>query len=295
MHGMPQPDENVKKLHRLAGRWHGPEQLQPSPWGPGGPAYGHIEARVALDGMFVVSDYVEEKNGQVVFRGHGVFGWNAQLERFTWHWFDVMGMPPHAPALGTWTGDTLVFENEFPQGRARYTYVFDGDDRYRFKIENGPHGAALATFVEATYSRSGSAAAVATAAAAGARRPRVHRTSSSLIVADLQRSLDFWCNVLGFTDPGMWGEPPCFAMANRDGHDIMLTRAAGDATVRPNGPAGVWDVYIRVADARAEADALRAKGVTLTREPSETFYEMVECEVTDPDGYRICFGSEMSS
>jgi catechol 2,3-dioxygenase-like lactoylglutathione lyase family enzyme len=123
-------------------------------------------------------------------------------------------------------------------------------------------------------------------------RPRVKATSPCLVVSDLQRSVSFYCDKLGFTDPGVWGEPPCFAMMNRDGFDLMLSLAESPDRVRPNGPDGVWDLAIKVEDAHAEADALRALGVTLAREPSDTFYDMTEIEVIDPDGYRICLGSD---
>jgi catechol 2,3-dioxygenase-like lactoylglutathione lyase family enzyme len=122
-------------------------------------------------------------------------------------------------------------------------------------------------------------------------RPRVTATSPCLVVSDLQASLEFYCDKLGFEDPSVWGEPPCFAMLNRDDFDLMLSLATENARVRPNGPDGVWDVYIRVEDARAEAATLIELGVRLDREPSATEYEMTEIEVVDPDGYRICFGS----
>ena len=47
-------------------------------------------------------------------------------------------------------------------------------------------------------------------------RPRVLSTTPLLVVADLQRSLGFYCQKLGFGEPSVWGEPPCFAMLHRD-------------------------------------------------------------------------------
>ncbi|MFN7944121.1 MAG: VOC family protein [Blastocatellia bacterium] len=123
------------------------------------------------------------------------------------------------------------------------------------------------------------------------QRPKVISITPCLIVSDLQRSLTFYCEQLGFREPAAWGEPPCFAMLNRDEFDLMLSLAATPEQIRPNGAHGVWDFYLRVDDALAEAAALRAAGIQLTREPCETEYGMIEIEVTDPDGYRICFGS----
>jgi catechol 2,3-dioxygenase-like lactoylglutathione lyase family enzyme len=125
-------------------------------------------------------------------------------------------------------------------------------------------------------------------------RPKVLTTTALFVVSDLQRAIDFYCEKLGFGEPGVWGEPPCFGMINRDGFDLMLSLAGAPDRVRPNGPDGVWDLYIRVADVEAEAAALRAAGVELAREPERTVYDMVEIEVVDPDGYRVCFGQDVA-
>ena len=38
-------------------------------------------------------------------------------------------------------------------GHSRYTYVFEGENRYDFTIENSQDGRAWVTFLEATYTR----------------------------------------------------------------------------------------------------------------------------------------------
>jgi uncharacterized glyoxalase superfamily protein PhnB len=84
-------------------------------------------------------------------------------------------------------------------------------------------------------------------------------------------------------------------MANRDGFDIMLMQAASPESVRPNGQNGVWDLYLRVEDARGELESLKAAGVAVDAELSETDYDMLEFEIVDPDGYRIGIGSDLAS
>jgi len=154
MDGMPRPNENHEKLHRFAGSWVGEEILEPSPWGPGGPAVGRLEGEVILEGFFVVSDYVEEKGGQVTFRGHGIFGWDDKANNVTWYWFDSMGGTPPAPSRGTWDGETLVLRSNAPQGEGRYTYRFEGKDRYVFRIENSTDGGKTwKKLMEGTYRR----------------------------------------------------------------------------------------------------------------------------------------------
>ena len=151
---MPQPTDQHRRLHALAGEWEGDETIAPSPWGPGGPARGRSTISVAVDGFFLVQDYVEEKAGRTVFRGHGIFGWDAESKTYVWYWVDSMGQPPAAPSRGRWEGDTLIFESSSPRGKGRYTYQFDGADGYRFKIENSfDGGKGWATLIEAAYHR----------------------------------------------------------------------------------------------------------------------------------------------
>jgi catechol 2,3-dioxygenase-like lactoylglutathione lyase family enzyme len=114
-----------------------------------------------------------------------------------------------------------------------------------------------------------------------------------LMVSDLQRSLEFYEKKMGFVEPAVHGEPPCFAMLNRNGFDLMLSLAETPDSVRPNGPKGIWDVAVRVADIANEMAALTAAGVKIDQGPRDTFYQMREIEVVDPDGYRWCFGQDV--
>ena len=132
---MPRPGPDHAKLMRLAGRWAGDEVLAPSPWGPGGPAHGATTLRVDLDGMALVQEYEETKDGQPVFHGHGVFVIDPHGSDVLWWWFDSMGFPPDGPARGRWDGDVLLFEKSTPMGDSRYRYEFFGD-RYTFSLAN---------------------------------------------------------------------------------------------------------------------------------------------------------------
>jgi len=132
---MPKPGPDHARLARFVGAWSGDEQLSPSPWGAGGVAIGRFEFRVGIDGMVLLQDYEEEKEGQVAFRGHGVFIVDPVSHDIAWWWFDSFGFAPDPPARGHWDGDTLRMEKHTPRGAARYTFVLDGD-ALRFRIEN---------------------------------------------------------------------------------------------------------------------------------------------------------------
>ncbi|MEK6372675.1 MAG: VOC family protein [Acidobacteriota bacterium] len=119
-------------------------------------------------------------------------------------------------------------------------------------------------------------------------RPKAIAITPLFIVSDLQRAIDFY-GKLGFQEPGVWGDPPCFAMVHRNDAELMLS--LGEP--RPNGN-GVWDMYLRVADVGAEMAALKDAGVPIDRGPTSTEYDMKEIEVVDPDGFRICFGQDVT-
>jgi hypothetical protein len=149
-----------RRLHRLAGDWTGEEMLYPSPPDHGGRASSRCTTRVALDGFFVMSDYVEEREGAPLYRGHGVYGWDPTARVYTMHWFDSMGSMPStvarghfAPAIEDGGEAELVFEQRTHQGYARYGYRFVGVDVYLFRIESSRDGREWRPFMEGKYRR----------------------------------------------------------------------------------------------------------------------------------------------
>lgn len=151
---MPKVTDQHERLYVFAGEWTGPEKMLPGPMGPGGETTGEMKARVDIDGFYVISDYVQKKaDGSTSYRGHGVYGFDAQTNEFTWYWVDSMGFPS-TPSRGTWEGDTLTFTSrQGEHARGRYVYRFEGNDTHHFKIENCFDGATWVTFMEATYHR----------------------------------------------------------------------------------------------------------------------------------------------
>lgn len=150
---MPRLDENHARLARLAGRWLGDETIFPSPWGPGATCASVIEARMAVDGFFLLTDYEQMRDGKVSFRGHSIHGFDPHRKLVTWYWVDSMGLPPPAPASGGWEGDALVLTQQTPHGQSRYTWRLDGPDRYAFAIESSKDGAAWQRFMEGRHRR----------------------------------------------------------------------------------------------------------------------------------------------
>ena len=150
---MPKPTDTHRKLEKLAGSWHGEEQIFPSPWDPvGGTAIGRLTNRPALDGFEVIQDYEQERDGKNDFRGHGVFTWDENQQCYLLYWFDSMGLPPSI-FRGTFADNVLTLTNKESQGYTRAVWSFADDSHYHYRMEVSPDGEHWQTFVEGNYVR----------------------------------------------------------------------------------------------------------------------------------------------
>ena len=119
--------------------------------------------------------------------------------------------------------------------------------------------------------------------------PRVDIGHVHLKVADIERSLAFYCGVLGFELQQRMGDQAAFVSAGGYHHHIGLnTWESRGGSPPPRGHTGLFHVAIRCPDRKALADALRRlleAGIPLEGASdhgvSEAFY------LTDPDGNGI--------
>lgn len=116
-----------------------------------------------------------------------------------------------------------------------------------------------------------------------------------LQVADVGRSIDWYAAAFGFDANPFPVKPPyAFAILRRDGAEMMLQ---GGTTSRPShAKEGGWTVYLRLSgDGLLDlADSAR-RTTPLVRGPERMFYGLVEFEVIDPNGYRICVSGSVSA
>jgi len=110
-----------------------------------------------------------------------------------------------------------------------------------------------------------------------------------LKVSDLQRSLDFYCGVLGFELQARMGSQAAFVSAGGYHHHIGLNtwESAGGGPPAP-GTTGLYHVAIRYPSRRALADALRRlaeAGVPLSGASDHGVSEALYLD--DPDGNGI--------
>ncbi len=118
-------------------------------------------------------------------------------------------------------------------------------------------------------------------------------TAPVLLVADVVRAHAYYAEKLGFRSPRMFGEPPVFCIAERDGFELMLSQVDAGDSFRPNGSYGHRiDAYFWVRDADALHAEFTASGADVVGEPEDREYGMREIMVRDPDGHVLCFGHD---
>jgi uncharacterized glyoxalase superfamily protein PhnB len=119
----------------------------------------------------------------------------------------------------------------------------------------------------------------------------------NLVVADLDRSLAFYRDVLGFevatTVPDQG--PFAFAWMRRDSVSVFLN---SEASARLKASAGTNTLFMTVQadDTASGIDALFAAikdRAPVTMELVNQFYGMREFAIKDPDGYVVMFAQEI--
>lgn len=111
------------------------------------------------------------------------------------------------------------------------------------------------------------------------------------LVSNLHKSVDYYCDVLGFERPHIWGDPPFFAMPRREDFIVMLQEEENKG-VRNN--LGAWDAYFWVKDAGKLFKEFEANGVSVLYPPElKEAYGCYEFAIKDPDDYILAFGQEV--
>jgi uncharacterized glyoxalase superfamily protein PhnB len=121
----------------------------------------------------------------------------------------------------------------------------------------------------------------------------------NLIVADVERSIAFYRDVLGFAvEQTVPDAPPLVFAIVRSGPVEVYLNAPGPAVEeypafkdRPIG--GTLTLFIRITGIRAAYDALKAR-VHVVMPLEKKWYGVTEFACTDPDGYVITFAEQES-
>jgi catechol 2,3-dioxygenase-like lactoylglutathione lyase family enzyme len=115
-----------------------------------------------------------------------------------------------------------------------------------------------------------------------------HRVLPCLLVSDMRRSLDFYLDVLGFTQTGYYPieSEPIRTEVRRDHVAIVLYTEQIHGS--DQSPAFTGALYIFPKSIEILADELRGK-VPFAWGPGDTDFGIREFAVRDPDGYTLVF------
>ena len=125
------------------------------------------------------------------------------------------------------------------------------------------------------------------------RQAKIVRSAAYFPVPDVTSIGIHYRDVLGFQCEYAAGEPPEFALYNRDGCAVMFRRVPEPSLICPNErQGGTWDVFFWVDDVEALHAELRLKGAKVVYPLVVQPYGMKEFAVRDPNGYVLGFGQE---
>lgn len=120
----------------------------------------------------------------------------------------------------------------------------------------------------------------------------MQRLTPLLNVADVERSLSFWRDALGFAVTDRFELDGVLRWAElRSGEVVVMINASDASLGRERSEDGGVVIYLRVGSVRDLHAELAAKGVELA-EPEPQDYGLDQVFATDPDGYAVCFVSE---
>lgn len=113
-----------------------------------------------------------------------------------------------------------------------------------------------------------------------------------LLVADVVKAADYYRDKLGFQYDRLWGDPPNFAIVQRDGCSVMLSQVEDAAKVVPNWTVvdKMWDLYFWVDDVDAVYAEMQASGAIIDYTLGVKNYGVKEFGVQDLDDHDIAFG-----
>jgi uncharacterized glyoxalase superfamily protein PhnB len=121
-----------------------------------------------------------------------------------------------------------------------------------------------------------------------------HVTGSApvLLVADVVKSANYFCDCVGFTDPNFFREPPTFCILHRDEHHLMLAQVDDPSQIVPHWKIRdkTWNIYFWVDDAETLYAELQEKGAKIDFELYDAPYGCKEFGIQDLDGHDIAFG-----
>ena len=129
--------------------------------------------------------------------------------------------------------------------------------------------------------------------------PTIESVSPFFIAGDVDRSVAFYRDKLGFTlvfqETEAPGNTPFFAIVSRD-NVMLFLKGSGAALPNPKRYAWArWDAYFLVPDPDALAAEFESRGVSFSDSLKDTHDGLRGFELKDPDGYVLFFGRPVAN
>jgi len=118
------------------------------------------------------------------------------------------------------------------------------------------------------------------------------RSMPVLQVTDVVRSVEFYCDKLGFISHRLWGDGPDFCIVQSGRVTLALDRSREPGSIPTNQ---YWAAYVYVDDADALHDRFSKAGVEIVRPLEDQPYGLRDFDIRDPDGHIIAFGHDLEA
>lgn len=120
----------------------------------------------------------------------------------------------------------------------------------------------------------------------------IRQIAPQFFTTELAATLAYYEDILGFACASTWGDPPVYAIVERDGHRIHF-RVADPPRSNPDKYADeLLDAYVFINDADALYSEYVERGVEFTRTIDDTDWHTREFVVKDCDGRLLAFGAD---
>jgi hypothetical protein len=126
--------------------------------------------------------------------------------------------------------------------------------------------------------------------------PKITASAPVLLVSDVVASANYFRDAVGFQYDGFYGDPPCFCIAHRDGHRLMLAQVDDPRKIMPYWKLRhqTWNAYFWVDDAEGLYRELVAAGAKIDYGLDKKPYGILEFGIQDLDEHDIGFGQLIS-
>ncbi len=114
---------------------------------------------------------------------------------------------------------------------------------------------------------------------------KANSASAVFQVANLQESIEFYSEILGFKKEFVYGDLPYYAGV-RTGNVILHLNSGEENMPRK----GMGSIYVFCDEVDSFYESLRQKDVTITSKLETWPYDMRDFQIKDPDGNLLCFG-----